>query len=58
MGLNGVCIIGHGVSTPKAIKNAIRVAHQFVEQKTPENVSSRIFKKKKKKAAFAAHMHS
>lgn len=58
MGLNGVCIIGHGVSTPKAIKNAIRVAHQFVEQKTPENVSSRIFECGVEKAAFAAHMHS
>ena len=58
MGLNGVCIIGHGVSTPKAIKNAIRVAHQFVEQKTPENVSSRIFECGVEKAAFSAHLHS
>ena len=58
MGLNGVCIIGHGVSTPKAIKNAIRVAHQFVEQKTPESVSNRIFECKVEKAAFASYTHS
>ena len=58
MGLNGVCIIGHGVSTPKAIKNAIRVAHQFVEQKTPESVSNRIFECGVEKAAFSAHLHT
>ncbi|MBM3285962.1 MAG: phosphate acyltransferase PlsX [Candidatus Eisenbacteria bacterium] len=28
MGLNGVCVISHGSSTPLAIKNAIRVAAQ------------------------------
>ncbi|MBO4648828.1 MAG: phosphate acyltransferase PlsX [Lentisphaeria bacterium] len=58
MGLNGVCIIGHGVSTPKAIKNAIRVAHQFVEQKTPESVSNRIFECKVEKTAFASYSQS
>ena len=30
LGLNGVAIIGHGVSGPKAIKNAIRVAQEAV----------------------------
>ena len=58
MGLNGVCIIGHGVSTPKAIKNAIRVAHRFVEQKMPEGVSSRIFECGVEKAAFSTYQHS
>lgn len=58
MGLNGVCIIGHGVSTPKAIKNAIRVAHRFVEQKMPEGVSSRIFECGVEKAAFSTFQHS
>lgn len=58
MGLNGVCIIGHGVSTPKAIKNAIRVAHYFVEQKAPEQVSNRIHECKVEKAAFAMQTHS
>ena len=58
IGLNGVCIIGHGVSSPKAIKNAIRVAHTFVEQKVPEVVSSRIYECGVEKAAFAAYLHS
>ncbi|MCQ2378966.1 MAG: phosphate acyltransferase PlsX [Victivallaceae bacterium] len=31
MGLNGVCIIGHGSSTPRAVYNAIRVAAECVE---------------------------
>ena len=31
LGVNGVCIIGHGSSTPKAIKNAIRVAEESVK---------------------------
>lgn len=31
LGVNGVCIIGHGSSTPKAIRNAIRVAEESVK---------------------------
>jgi len=31
LGVNGVCIIGHGSSGPKAVENAIRVAVQAVE---------------------------
>lgn len=30
LGINGVGIIGHGASTPKAIKNAVRVAQEMV----------------------------
>jgi len=32
LGVDGRCIICHGSSTPKAIKNAIRVAAEFVKQ--------------------------
>jgi glycerol-3-phosphate acyltransferase PlsX len=31
LGVNGVCVIGHGSSSPKAIKNAIRVAEESVK---------------------------
>ncbi len=31
LGLNGICIIGHGSSSPKAVFNAIRVAAECVE---------------------------
>ena len=58
IGLNGVCIIGHGVSTPKAIKNAIRVAHHFVENKVPETVSNRIYECGVEKSAFVTSSHS
>lgn len=33
LGVNGICIKAHGNSTPKAIKNAIRVAREAVTQK-------------------------
>jgi glycerol-3-phosphate acyltransferase PlsX len=32
LGVNGICIKAHGNSTPKAIKNAIRVAREAVTQ--------------------------
>lgn len=33
LGVNGICIIAHGASSPLAIKNAVRVATEFIEQK-------------------------
>jgi glycerol-3-phosphate acyltransferase PlsX len=33
LGVNGICIKAHGNSSPKAIKNAIRVAREAVTQK-------------------------
>jgi glycerol-3-phosphate acyltransferase PlsX len=38
LGVNGVCIISHGRSTSKAIKNAIRVAAECVENKVIEHI--------------------
>ncbi len=32
LGVNGICIIAHGSSSPLAIKNAIRVATDFIER--------------------------
>ncbi|MEM7600931.1 MAG: phosphate acyltransferase, partial [Verrucomicrobiota bacterium] len=31
LGVNGVCIIGHGSSSPLAVRNAIRVASEAVK---------------------------
>ena len=31
LGINGICIKAHGASSPKAIKNSIRMATEFVE---------------------------
>jgi glycerol-3-phosphate acyltransferase PlsX len=32
LGVNGICIIAHGASSPKAVKNAIRVAAESIQQ--------------------------
>jgi len=36
LGVNGVVIIGHGRSSAKAIKNAIRLAHEFAQIRLPQ----------------------
>ncbi|MFH0778977.1 MAG: phosphate acyltransferase PlsX [Candidatus Eisenbacteria bacterium] len=38
LGINGVCIIGHGSSSAKAVKNAIKVAVRFVEEKVNDKI--------------------
>lgn len=38
LGVKGVCIICHGRSTPKAIKNAIRVAAEFAQGKVNQKI--------------------
>jgi glycerol-3-phosphate acyltransferase PlsX len=38
LGVDGICIIGHGSSTAKAIKNAIRIAAEFSAQKVNERI--------------------
>ncbi|MBI1979303.1 MAG: phosphate acyltransferase PlsX [Elusimicrobia bacterium] len=42
LGVKGVCIIAHGKSNAKAIKNAIRVAEQFASKKVNEGIVSAI----------------
>jgi glycerol-3-phosphate acyltransferase PlsX len=44
LGINGTCIISHGRSTAKAIKNALRVAADFSEKKVHEVIASEIEK--------------
>ncbi|MCM8783141.1 MAG: phosphate acyltransferase PlsX, partial [Candidatus Omnitrophica bacterium] len=38
LGINGIVIIGHGRSNPKAIKNALRVAKEEVERKVNDKI--------------------
>lgn len=40
LGVDGVCIIGHGSSNAKAIKNGIRVAREAVEANLPAVIGS------------------
>jgi glycerol-3-phosphate acyltransferase PlsX len=42
LGVNGTCIIGHGSSTPKAIKNAIHMAKRFLEERVTEHIQEDI----------------
>jgi len=38
LGVNGTCIIAHGASTPLAIKNALRVAAEAIEQQVNPHI--------------------
>lgn len=38
LGLNGVCVVGHGRSNPTAVKNAIRLAKDFVASQAVEKI--------------------
>ncbi len=38
LGINGVCIIAHGSSSPKAIKNAIKRANELAEKKINDHI--------------------
>ena len=42
LGINGVCIIGHGSSSPKAVRNAIRTARDAILFKMNERISQRL----------------
>jgi len=39
LGINGICIICHGSSTPRAIKNAVRETALMIEQKVNHKIS-------------------
>lgn len=40
LGLNGVCVVGHGRSNPTAVKNAIRLAKDFVAGRVLERIQA------------------
>jgi glycerol-3-phosphate acyltransferase PlsX len=42
LGINGVCIIGHGGSSPTAVKNAIRMATQSIAQQVNPHIVKEI----------------
>jgi glycerol-3-phosphate acyltransferase PlsX len=44
LGINGTCIISHGRSTSKAIRNAMRVASDFAEKEVHKTVATAIRK--------------
>jgi glycerol-3-phosphate acyltransferase PlsX len=42
LGLNGVCVVGHGRSNPYAVKNAIKLARDNVLGRVQEKIQNRI----------------
>jgi glycerol-3-phosphate acyltransferase PlsX len=38
LGIRGVCIIGHGRSNPVAVKNAVRLAREYVQSQVQEKI--------------------
>ncbi|MCD6518155.1 MAG: phosphate acyltransferase PlsX [Candidatus Aminicenantes bacterium] len=42
LGVNGVCIVGHGRSNPVAIKNAVRLARDYVKGRVQEKILERL----------------
>ncbi|MGA1862380.1 phosphate acyltransferase PlsX [Deferribacter thermophilus] len=42
LGVNGICIIGHGSSNANAVKNGIRVAYELAEQKLNHLIEERV----------------
>jgi len=42
LGINGVCIVGHGRSNPVDIKNAVRLARDYVKGKVLEKIHERV----------------
>ncbi len=44
LGVNGVSIVGHGVSTPRAVANAIKTAKQIVDENVTGHIKREILK--------------
>ena len=42
LGINGLCIIGHGSSSPKAVRNAIRTARDAIRFRMNERITERL----------------
>ena len=42
LGVDGICIIAHGGSTPLAVKNALRVAAESIEQQVNPHIVEEI----------------
>jgi glycerol-3-phosphate acyltransferase PlsX len=42
LGVNGVCIVGHGRSSAKAVRNAVAMAHRFAVQRVIEKLQAGI----------------
>lgn len=55
LGVNGICIKAHGNSSPKAIRNAIRVAHEAVTHKVNPLIIAEIAQHEKSLSVASTH---
>ncbi|MBM3284488.1 MAG: phosphate acyltransferase PlsX [Candidatus Aminicenantes bacterium] len=42
LGINGVCIVGHGRSNPHAVRNAVRMAKDFVVHRVQDRIQAEV----------------
>lgn len=42
LGVNGICVIGHGSSTPKSVCNGIRVASDMISFGANDKIISKV----------------
>ena len=52
LGVNGICIIAHGASTPLAVKNALRVATESIEQQVNPHIVEEVSRYNETNAAL------
>jgi glycerol-3-phosphate acyltransferase PlsX len=57
LGVDGICIIAHGGSTPLAIKNALRVAAESIEQQVNPHIVEEIRRYHEKTAPLEPALH-
>jgi phosphate acyltransferase len=57
LGVNGICIIAHGASTPLAIKNALRVAVESIDQQVNPHIVEEIRRYNEATAPLEAALH-
>jgi phosphate acyltransferase len=57
LGVNGICIIAHGASTPLAIKNALRVAADSIEQQVNPHIVDEIRRYNEATAPLQTALH-
>jgi glycerol-3-phosphate acyltransferase PlsX len=57
LGVNGICIIAHGASTALAIKNALRVAAESIEQQVNPHIVEEVRRYNETHAPLESALH-
>jgi phosphate acyltransferase len=57
LGVNGICIIAHGASTALAIKNALRVAAESIEQQVNPHIVEEVSRYNETQALLESALH-